>query len=107
MNEEIEKLQKVLKMDKSTVIRHLLSKSIQEVKVESALEEYKKGKVSFGKATEIAGVNLWEFIDICRRQKIGLELTEDEAGIGINRVSKLDVEKYKQKTRKSLESVKK
>ena len=39
MNEDIKKLQKILKMDKSTVIRHLLSKSIQEVKIKTFLDE--------------------------------------------------------------------
>lgn len=106
LNDEIERLQKILKMDKSTVIRHLLSKSIQEVKIETALDEYKRGKVSFGKAAEIAGINLWEFIDVCHSQKINLELTEEDVEIGINRVLKLDIEKYKQKSSKSLETTK-
>jgi len=35
MINELEKLQKILKMDKSTVIRHLLSKSIRELKIEN------------------------------------------------------------------------
>lgn len=102
LNKEIEKLQKILKMDKSTAIRHLLLKSIREIKIETALDEYKKGKVSFGKASEIAGINLWEFIDICHRHKIGLDLTEEEADIGIKRILKLDLDKYKQKIKKSL-----
>lgn len=94
LNEEIEKIQKILKMDKSTVIRHLLLKSIQEVKIETALEEYKKGKVSFGKASEIAGINLWEFIEICHEHKISLNLTSEEVEENIQRVLKLDLSKY-------------
>ncbi len=104
LNKEIEKLQKVLEMDKSSTIRHLLLKSIREIKIETALDEYKKGKVSFGKASEIAGVNLWEFIDICHRHKIGLILREEDADIGIKRILKLDLDKYKQQIQKSLKS---
>ncbi|KKM72708.1 hypothetical protein LCGC14_1417800 [marine sediment metagenome] len=63
MNVDLEKLQKILKMDKSTVIRHLLSKSIREVKIETFLNEYRKGKLSLGKAAELAGVNLWELLN--------------------------------------------
>ena len=97
LNDEIEKIQKILRMDKSTVIRHLLLKSIQEIKIETALEEYKKGKISFGKASEIAGVNLWEFIEICRARKVNLNLTEEEAEENIRRVLKLDLTKYLEK----------
>lgn len=94
LNEEIEKIQKILKMDKSTVIRHLILRSIQEIKIETALEEYKKGKVSFGKASEIAGINLWEFIEICHDRKISINLTEEEAEENIRNTLKLDLSKY-------------
>jgi len=107
MNEDLEKLQKILKMDKSTVIRHLLSKSIREVKIETMLDEYRKGKLSLGKAAELAGVNLWEFIEHCRRNQIKLDLTEEEAEIGIRRVEKLDIQKYKKTIKNSLESLEK
>ena len=70
MNEDLKKLQKILKMDKSTVIRHLLSKSIRELKIQTLLDEYRKGKLSLGKAAELAGVSLWEFIEHCRKNKI-------------------------------------
>ncbi len=95
LNKEIEKLQEILKMDKSATIRHLLLKSIQEIKIKTALNEYKKGKVSFGKASEIAGINLWEFIDVCHQHEIGLNMTEEEAELGINLISRLDLKKYK------------
>ncbi len=107
LNEEIEKIQKILQMDKSSTIRHLISKSIKEMKIEIALNEYKKEKVSFGKASEIAGVNLWEFIDICHQHKIELNLTEDDVDHGIKTIMELDLVKYKQKMQKSLESSKK
>ena len=106
MNEEIEQLQKILKMDKSTIIRHLLSKSIREVKIESMLEEYKKGKLSLGKAAELAGVNLWEFIELCRKSQIKLDLTEQEAELGIQKVTKLDIQEYKKTMENAMKSIK-
>lgn len=107
MNEDIKKLQKILKMDKSTVIRHLLSKSIRDVKIQTLLDEYRKGKLSLGKAAELAGVNLWEFIEHCRRNQIKLDLTEEEVEIGIRRVEKIDIQKYKETTKDSLKSLEK
>ena len=106
MNEEIEKLQKILKMDKSTIIRHLLSKSIHEVKIQTMLEEYKKGKLSLGKAAELAGVNLWEFIELCRKSQIKLDLTEEEAELGIQKVTKLGIQEYKKSMENSMKSIK-
>jgi predicted HTH domain antitoxin len=97
MNDEIEKLQEILHMDKSSVIRQLLSKSIKELKKEKALEEYQKGKVSFGKAAEIADLNLWEFIDVCRKNNIQLNLSEEDARLGISKVKELDVNDYKKR----------
>lgn len=106
MNKEIEKLQKILNMDKSTVIRHLLSKSIREFKIETAVNEYKKGKLSLGKAAELADINLWEFIEICRKNQIQLELTEEEAEMGIEKIKELDLTEYKQKVKDSLKKFK-
>ena len=107
MNEEIEELQKLLNMDKSSVIRHLLSKSIREVKLETMLEEYRKRKVSLGKAAELAGILLWEFIEHCRKNRIQLDLTEKEAVSGIERVKKMNIKEYKEIMKKKLESIEK
>jgi len=102
MNKEIEKLQKILNMDKSTVIRHLLSNSIRKFKIETAIDEYKKGKLSLGKAAELADINLWEFIEFCRKNQIQLDLTEGEAELGIEKVKALNLTEYKQRVKESL-----
>lgn len=98
MNKEIEKLQEILHLDKSSVVRQLLTKSIKEFKIEKALGEYQKGKVSFGKAVDIAGINYWEFIDVCRKNNIQLKFSEEDARFGISKVKELDVNKYKENT---------
>ena len=49
MNEDIKKLQKILKMDKSTVFRNLLSKSIQEVKIKTFLDNIGRENCLSGK----------------------------------------------------------
>ncbi|MHA1718822.1 MAG: UPF0175 family protein [Promethearchaeota archaeon] len=102
MNDEIEELQKILKMDKSTLIRHLLSKSIEEIRIEAALKEYQNEKVSFGKASEIAGVNLWRFIDICHQKNIALKFSKEDAQIGIDFVEKFNFDDYKAKMKEKL-----
>ncbi len=94
LNGEIEKIQKVLHVDKSTVIHHLLSKSIKDPKIETVLEKYKKGKISFCKASERAGVNLWEFIKSFQEHKISLNISPEEAEQSIQRALNLDLSKY-------------
>jgi len=98
--QDIEGLQKILNMDKSTTIRYLLDKSIKDVKIDFAVDAYKQGKISFGKAAEIAGVSLWEFIDICHARKINLNMTPEDADLGIGRVAAFDLEKYRERTKK-------
>ncbi|MHA1762776.1 MAG: UPF0175 family protein [Promethearchaeota archaeon] len=107
MNEELNNLQNFLKMDKSNLIRYLLNKSIQEVKIETMLNEYRKRKLSLGKAAELAGITLWEFIEYCRKNNIQLDLTEEDADIGINRVNKINIQEYKEKIKKKIESIEK
>ncbi|TXT67450.1 MAG: hypothetical protein BAJALOKI1v1_90022 [Promethearchaeota archaeon] len=84
-------MQEILKMDKNTVIRHLLSKSIHNFKIETALDKYRKGKVSLGNAAKLANLNLWEFIEICGKKRIQLDLSEQETELGIKIVNNLDL----------------
>ena len=41
-----------------------------EVRVQEALEFLQKGKVTFAKAAEMAGVSLWEFADLVKHSNI-------------------------------------
>ena len=48
------------KKDKSTVIREL----IEQGKIYVTMKEYKNGKISLGKASEIAGLTMSETMDL-------------------------------------------
>nr|MDO8114026.1 UPF0175 family protein [Candidatus Sigynarchaeota archaeon] len=67
---ELEMLLKVTQLDKSSLIRQLLRKSIREIRIEQAIKAYEDGKVSFGKASEIACLNLWDWIDEVHRRGV-------------------------------------
>ena len=99
LKDELDFLQKLTHLDKSSLIRHLMSKSIEDMKIDIALEDYRQKKVSFGKAAEIAGVNLWRFIDICHAHQVPLQFSEDDAAQGINFVSHFDMDVYRKKRR--------
>ncbi len=76
---EIDEFQKVTHLDKNTLIRQLLKKSIREMKINYALEAYAEEKISFGKAADLAGLNIWEFIDEAHRRKVELIFTVEDA----------------------------
>ena len=106
MKKEIEELQEILKMDKSSVIRYLISKSIREIKLKTILKEYKRGKLSIGNAAKRIGINLWEFIEYCYGNNVQLDLTKEEAELGIKKVKKLDVKEYKKVIKEKLSKTK-
>lgn len=53
-----------LALDKSTFVKRLLHKSLEEYKIEYAFKLYKEGKVSLWKAAELAEKDLWDMIEL-------------------------------------------
>ncbi len=49
------------------------------MKIDYALKAYAEEKISFGKAADIAGLNIWEFIDEAHRHKVELIFTVKDA----------------------------
>jgi len=64
---EIEKFAKAESLDKSSFLNKLLNKSLEEYKTEYAFKLYKEGKISLGRASEIAEKSLWEMIDLLKK----------------------------------------
>jgi len=46
---------------------------------EKAIKAYEDGKVSFGKASEIAGLNLWDWIDEMHRRDVHWQFSVTDA----------------------------
>lgn len=85
MIKELEEFMKVHGIDRSTAIRKLLEKSLDQWKIERAISEYMKGSVSLMKASEVAGLSMWEFIDELRKRDVTLNISLDavEESLGI------------------------
>ena len=88
LHNELEELQKIMRIDKSTLIRLLLNKSVQELRIGHAIEEYKKGKITFGKASELAGLNIWEWIDEVHKQGVQSTFSLEDAREELDRWKK-------------------
>ncbi|MHA1679590.1 MAG: UPF0175 family protein [Promethearchaeota archaeon] len=84
---DIDRLKERLHLDQSSFIRHLLYVAIREEKIKRALEEYARGKVSFGKASELAGIGLWELVDDARRRNVMLRFTMRDAADEIAKIT--------------------
>lgn len=69
---EIEKFAEEEDLDKSTFVRRLLHKSLEEYKVEYAFKLYKGGEVSLWKAAELAEKSLWDMIELMEKYDVYL-----------------------------------
>jgi predicted HTH domain antitoxin len=56
----IDEFAKTMGEDRSTIIRHFIKKAMADEKVEFAIKKFQQG-VSFRKASEIAGLDYWDF----------------------------------------------
>lgn len=66
----IEEIAREEKVDKSTVLDRALDHYIREWKLQRALDSYREGAATLPRAAEIAGLSVWEMIDILSRRKI-------------------------------------
>ena len=80
--EKINEIARRERKDRSEVIRELLKIGLRDKLIEDALKAYKERKVSMWKAATIAGLSLWEFVEILKDRNIEIqysirELEED------------------------------
>ena len=78
MAKDIEEIEKEEKSDRATVVRKLLAKAIADRKLERALVLYSSGKVTLWKASKIAGLSLWEMMEIVRQRKISFQYSYED-----------------------------
>ena len=78
MAKDIEAIEKEGKSDRATVVRKLLAKAIADRKLERALGLYSGGKVTLWKASKIAGVSLWEIMEIVQQRKISFQYSYED-----------------------------
>ncbi|MFQ6137035.1 MAG: UPF0175 family protein [Candidatus Hydrothermarchaeales archaeon] len=70
MNKEIEWYAEKEHIGKTVALRKILERGLREVRVEHALEEYREGKVTLWKASEMARLPLWEMMELIKEKGI-------------------------------------
>src|ERR1700757_4216695 len=63
-------IEQVEQADRSTTVRKLLSRAIQDWKLDHYSRMYSGGKLRLARAAREAGVSLWEMMDYVKTKKI-------------------------------------
>lgn len=64
--------------DRSTIMREILEKGVNEKTIENALELYQKGQITGWKAARLAGISLWSFYKILAEKGILIQYSEQD-----------------------------
>ncbi len=70
LEEELESMMREERLEKSSALRKLLHLGMEHYRKDRGLRLLSEGKVTFSKAAEIAGLNVWEFSDLVKDRKI-------------------------------------
>ena len=70
---EIEALAKEEKVDKATLLRRVIDLGLRQLRTQRTVELYRAGRVTMRKAARIAGVSLWEMIDVLDRERVPVQ----------------------------------
>lgn len=65
-------------MDRSSLVRALLRRGMKELRLEQALDAYRRDDVSLSRAAEIAGLSQWDFVALMEKECLDLHYGVDE-----------------------------
>jgi double-stranded uracil-DNA glycosylase len=74
----LERVARAESTDRATAVRRLLEASLRQWEVEHAIDEYRRGDVSIGRAAEEAGLSQWELQELLRRERVAYPLDVEE-----------------------------
>lgn len=78
IHDDLELFVKTEQTDKSAATRRLLERGLADWKRERALALLAEGKVTVWKAASIAGVSVWEMVDLIKEKKITLPIHAED-----------------------------
>ena len=75
---EVDRLADLLKTDRSEALRRFIERGLREAKIEAALNELRRSGVSIGYAANMAGLTLYEMLDVAASHKVPWTHQPDE-----------------------------
>lgn len=76
---ELDAVAREEELERTVVARRLLREGIRRWKLEHALRLYERDEVTKGRAAEIAGISLYDMLDIIQQRKIPSHYSLDDA----------------------------
>jgi len=76
--ETIDRIAKDEGMDRSTVIRRFLQKSVKDWLIQENLDKYQEGRQTLWQAAERSGLTLWEMVEEARKRGAQVPYTIEE-----------------------------
>jgi len=70
VKKDLEEFMRAEKLEQSSAVRRLLRAGLEEWKKRRSLELLGRGEVTFNKAAELAGMDVWSFADLVRKSGI-------------------------------------
>lgn len=67
---EIDHIAEQEAVDRSTVIRKFVLKSVKEWLIEKSIKEYEAGKITLWQAAKKSDISLWEIIDEVKKRSV-------------------------------------
>lgn len=74
----LERVAREESIDRATAIRRLLEGSLRQWEVDRAVDSYRRGETSLGRAAEEAGLTQWELLDLIKQAHVAYPLAPDE-----------------------------
>lgn len=76
--EAIEVIREEEQTDRSTAVKRLLQRGIEDWKLEVAVSRYRDGDLSLGGAAEFADLSVWRFLDVLEERNVEVNYTESD-----------------------------
>ncbi len=86
LRDEIEALAAITGDNKSTLMRKLMLKGLEQLKLDTGIESYLKDKTSLEKSSRIAGASIWRFLEELTNRKIGIRYKLKDAREEIDKI---------------------
>jgi len=74
----IEEIREAERLDRSAAIARLLERGVEDWRLERAVEQYRDGDLSLGRAAELAEVSLWQFLDELEERSVPVNYSEGD-----------------------------
>jgi len=75
---QIKEIEKETRADRAEVIRRLLDEGAKQYQLKKAIALLHDSKVTVSRAAEIAGMSIWDIIEVMRTKKIPIQYTVDD-----------------------------